>query len=231
MRRVRARSALARAATSPARAFPEDKPVRAIQVRAGGLGAAALTLGASYALRHLSAHPFARGRGSLCCVEGPDSGIEPESGPVRCGLDARSAPTTSQKPRRCPARLRAGGHGRELGGAEQRRARGRARSAPRALTRRSCLSVESAANAASSATGHETEQHRARGRARSAPRALTRGMCLSGATKGRAASYAAGHGPEQRRAVGATRRPLPSERPGPPARSLARSELSCLRPN
>ena len=47
-----------------------------------------------------------------------------------------------------------------LGSAEKRRARGRARSALRGLTRRSCSSVESEANAASSSTGHETEHRR-----------------------------------------------------------------------
>jgi hypothetical protein len=40
-----------------------------------------------------------------------------------------------------------------LGGAEKRRARGRARSAHRLLTRRSCLNAVSAANEVSSATG------------------------------------------------------------------------------
>ena len=136
MRRVRARGALPRAATRP--------PL----------------LGASYALRSLPAHPFAGGRSSCRRVVGAESGIQPHSAPVQCGLDARIAPTPSQKLVSLPARLRAGGHGSELGGAEQHRARGRARSAPRALTRRCCLSGESAANAASSATGHETEQRR-----------------------------------------------------------------------
>ena len=57
-----------------------------------------------------------------------------------------------------------------IGGAEKRRARGRARSALRRLTRRRCLSAVSAANAASSAPGHETEHRRAVGAQRRPPR-------------------------------------------------------------
>jgi hypothetical protein len=57
----------------------------------------------------------------------------------------------------------------------------------------------------------------------SALRDLTRRSCPSVASAARAASSAAGREPEHRRAVGAQRRPLPPERTGPHARSLARS--------
>ena len=58
-----------------------------------------------------------------------------------------------------------------MGGAEHRRARGRARiRALRQLTRRVCSSAESAANVASYATGREAEKHRAVGAQRRPPR-------------------------------------------------------------
>jgi hypothetical protein len=50
--------------------------------------------------------------------------------------------------------------GSDICGAEERKPRGRARRALRVLTRRDCSSVESAANEASFATGHEAEHRR-----------------------------------------------------------------------
>ena len=50
--------------------------------------------------------------------------------------------------------------GSDICGAEERRARGRARSALRALTRRDCSSAANAVSVASFATGHETEYRR-----------------------------------------------------------------------
>jgi len=59
--------------------------------------------------------------------------------------------------------------GSDICAAEERRACGRARSALRDLTRRDCLSVESAANEASFATGHKTEYRRGVGAKRRPP--------------------------------------------------------------
>jgi hypothetical protein len=67
-----------------------------------------------------------------------------------------------------------------MGGAEKRRARGRARTrALRQLTRRICLSAESAANEASYATGHETEHRRGVGARRRPPR-ISAAACPAG---------------------------------------------------
>jgi hypothetical protein len=98
--------------------------------------------------------------------------------------------------RALPARPGAGRFGRELGSAEQHRARGRARSALRRLTRRSCPSAVSAANAASSAAGRETEQHR---EPSAQPRALTAerpGLPASGLARADARMLAYAHAGE-----------------------------------
>jgi hypothetical protein len=93
---------------------------------------------------------------ALCSSAPPMRTATHPNTPLRgtvCSLRGRERPL--------PARLGARRSGRELGSAEQRRACGRARSAPRALTRRSCPSVATEGRAASSAAGRETEQHRA----------------------------------------------------------------------
>jgi len=59
--------------------------------------------------------------------------------------------------------------GRDFWGAEERRARGRARSAHRLLTRRDCPSETNAVSAASFATGHEPEYRRGVGAKRRPP--------------------------------------------------------------
>ena len=84
-----------------------------------------------------------------------------------------------ERPRR-PCEGAPGQDGARLGGAEKRRARGRARSALRHLTRRGCSSAVSKANEASSATGHETE-HR-RGVGATAPAAEVKRPGLPGRT-------------------------------------------------
>ena len=57
-----------------------------------------------------------------------------------------------------------------LRGAEKRRARGRARSALRKLTRRTCSNAANEVRVVSCATGHETEHRRAAGAKRRPPR-------------------------------------------------------------
>ena len=59
-----------------------------------------------------------------------------------------------------PAKSWVGVRWRDLCGAEERRSRGRARSALRALTRRDCSSAANAVSGASFATGHESEHRR-----------------------------------------------------------------------
>ena len=66
------------------------------------------------------------------------------------------------------AKPRAGVRRRDICGAEKRRARGRARSAHRLLTRRDCSSAATAGSEASFATGHETEHRREPGAQRRA---------------------------------------------------------------
>ena len=106
----------------------------------------------------------------VLCVEGRrEAGIEPAS---RRAPPARVLPThrldacaSASFAKRCRwiAKTRAGG-GRSASAAPSSAGlAGSARSAPRGLTRRSCLSVESEANAASSATARKTEQRRGRG--------------------------------------------------------------------
>ena len=99
-----------------------------------------------------------------------DAGIEPASrrtreqsrGRARRRLDACASPSLPQQ-RAVPAKTRAGG-GRSASAAPTSAGlAGSARSAPRGLTRHSCPSVESEANAASSATARKTEQRRGRG--------------------------------------------------------------------
>jgi hypothetical protein len=75
-----------------------------------------------------------------------------------------------REPMPCPQRCAVGSPQRALRGAEERRTRGRARSALRDLTRRGCSSAVSAANVASSATGHVAEYRRAVGAQRRPPR-------------------------------------------------------------
>ena len=70
-----------------------------------------------------------------------------------------------------PAKPWVGVRWRDLCGAEERRSRGRARSALRLLTRRDCSSAANAVSVASFATGHESEHHRKS--ARSAGRRIT----------------------------------------------------------
>ena len=70
---------------------------------------------------------------------------------------SRRCPAEPRMPRRLPARLRAGGPGQRMGGAEQRRAPAARASALRELTRGNCLSGASAARAASFAAGRGTE--------------------------------------------------------------------------
>ena len=77
---------------------------------------------------------------------------------------------TGGEPMPCPHRCALGSPQRALRGAEERRTRGRARSALRDPTRRGCLSAVSAANGASSATGHAAEYRRAVGAQRRPPR-------------------------------------------------------------
>jgi hypothetical protein len=72
----------------------------------------------------------------------------------------------------------------DICGAEERRARGRARSALRVLTRRDCSSTANAVSGASFATGHETEYRREPGAKRRAAaferrRMPTRGFARS----------------------------------------------------
>jgi len=108
-----------------------------------------------------------------------------------------------------PARLRAGGSGSEWAAPSSAGLVAARASAHRELTRRSCPSVESAANAASSAAGRETEQRRGEpGRARVPADSGPPGEPV------RLASRTVD--------VGAQRRPPTAERTGPPARSLAR---------
>ena len=97
------------------------------------------------------------------------------------------APAGHRPPRQPPSWLRDETHCRlsegacgqaaaRVGGAEKRRARGRARSALRHLTRRSCLSAVSEANVASSAAGHETEHRREVGAAAPTAEVSRRGL-------------------------------------------------------
>jgi hypothetical protein len=78
--------------------------------------------------------------------------------------------SASREPMPCPQRRAPGSPRRALRGAEERRTRGRARSALRDPTRRGCSSAVSPANAASSATGHAAEYRRAVGAQRRPPR-------------------------------------------------------------
>ena len=128
----------------------------------------AALLGAAEARRRAPAHGFAGHARSL------------GRGKARSGHRARDAPRAAgarpgEARARCPrlaflsqeksvlAKARAGG-GRSASAAPSSAGlAGSARSAPRELTRRSCLSAESAANAASSATARKTEQRRGRG--------------------------------------------------------------------
>ena len=108
-------------------------------------------LGAAEARRRAPAHGFAD---QHLFVRGfrRDAGIEP----ARAGAAARCPlrlPLT--KSTAVPAKSWPGGGRSASAAPSSAAARGRARSAPRHRTRRDCPSVESAANAASFATGHE----------------------------------------------------------------------------
>jgi hypothetical protein len=114
-----------------------------------------------------------------------------------------------------PARLRAGGPGSEWAAPSSAGPAAARASAPRELTRGSCLSVASAARAASFAAGRGTEQHRDEpGRAR-----VSADSCPPGEPV-RPASRTVD--------VGAQRRPPTAERTGPPARSLARADATTV---
>jgi hypothetical protein len=82
----------------------------------------------------------------------------------RPDLPTRSLASTTVAYRRrasvAPAKPWVGVRWRDLCGAEERRTRGRARSALRALTRRDCSSAANAVSAASFATGYECEHRR-----------------------------------------------------------------------
>jgi len=108
--------------------------------------------------------------GCLCCplaasagwpppLMSPAAGLRPTAPPLlRCGGHPTAAARHHLGARPSPANTVGckGGLGLAAArtrGAEKRRARGLARSANRELTRRRCLSVESEANAASSAAG------------------------------------------------------------------------------
>ena len=119
---------------------------------------AAALLGAADALRPPPARVFAIHR-PLFVKGRRHAGIEPASRreracarAARCGLDARFAPS-SHKERAVLAKPWAGAWRRASAAPSSAGRVAGARSALRELTRRSCLSVESAANAASSAAG------------------------------------------------------------------------------
>ena len=106
----------------------------------------------------------------VLCVEGRRAaGVEPASRRApqarvlaSCRLDAGGSPSFAKRCRWL-AKTRAGG-GRSASAAPSSAGlAGSARSAPCEPTRRSCPSVESEANAASSATARKTEQRRGRG--------------------------------------------------------------------
>ena len=93
------------------------------------------------------------------------AGFEPA--PIRAGRDSGTqAETWARRPRLgllqqqrlLLCKGEAGRRAQRLCGAEQRRVRGGARSAPRELTRRVCLSAANAVRAASYAARHEPEQ-------------------------------------------------------------------------
>ena len=91
---------------------------------------------------------------------------------ARTGLPTRSLAGTTAARRRhawvMPAKPWAGVRWRDLCGAEERRSRGRARSALRDLTRRDCSSGATVGSAESFATGHESEHRRGSGAKRRA---------------------------------------------------------------
>jgi hypothetical protein len=120
-------------------------------------------LAAAHARPQTPAHVFARRDRSLnrekasrrhraCDLPRPMAGSMPAMG--------RSLPPP---PARASGKAGGGRRAQRLCGGEQRRVGGGARSAPRDLTRRGCLSAVSAANEASSATRHQPEQRSAVG--------------------------------------------------------------------
>ena len=89
---------------------------------------------------------------------------------LRFLISAQRRREPGREPMQRPQRCTLGSPQRALRGAEERRPRGRARSALRDQTRRGCSSAVSAANVASSATGHVGEYRRGVGAQRRPPR-------------------------------------------------------------